>query len=61
MTKLTRRYSGNDSLIFWDHIGCLDDKAAWSACYALGVALQNLEEQALRALEHAMNQPEGKI
>ena len=53
---LPRHYSGDLSRGFWRRIKRLerrDDRSAWGAAYALGCLLQTVEEQALRALEHA--------
>ena len=44
------RYSGDLSHEFWDRVNSVKSHADHSALYALGVALQNLEEQVLRRL-----------
>ncbi len=49
---MPRRYSGPDSLEFWDRVKRLNG-SEHAALYSLGVALQNLEEQVLRELYSA--------
>lgn len=53
MKVLKYRYSGEKSQNFWTVVNDLPDECDRREVYALGVALQNLEEQVLRALEHA--------
>ena len=52
---LEPRYSGRHSEKFWRRVKLLQQKnpRAWYACYALGVALQNLESQVLRTLDES--------
>lgn len=50
--KVTPRYSGPESASFWEAIGALPPPH-YNALYQLGVALQNLEGQVLKALRDA--------
>lgn len=49
---LDYQYSGEKSTEFWDKVNSLNDSDQ-QELYSLGVALQNLEGQVLRALEGA--------
>ena len=45
--KLKPRYSGESSHKFWRRVNSLKGEN-WDAAYAMGVRLQNLEEEVLR-------------
>jgi hypothetical protein len=47
------QYGGDDSRPFWRRVKRLTDEADHAAVYALGVALQNLEEFVLNQLHNA--------
>lgn len=51
--RLEHRYSGPASQKFWTIVNSLPRRGKWETCYSLGVALQNLESQVLREIEHA--------
>lgn len=51
MDKKDYHYSGDNSKAFWERVNALEER--WGELYALGVALQNLEGQVLRALVDA--------
>lgn len=53
------RYSGDLSHGFWKRVNRLPFGGKHEKVYALGVALQNLEGQVLRALYHAENFPDA--
>lgn len=50
--KLTAKYSGAHSLLFWRRINSLPSPRK-EECYALGCVLQNVERDVLRWLECA--------
>ena len=59
MTKHEPRYSGSLSRGYWDSVNDLSGEDHAEA-YALGVALQNLEEQVLKQLNEAHERKEGE-
>lgn len=46
------RYSGKKSTKFWDIVGSIQNECDRRELYALGVALQNLEDFVLKQLNH---------
>ncbi len=55
---MKHKYSGNLSRKFWDRVNDLSGEDHAEA-YALGVALQNLEEQVLKHLNEAHERKES--
>jgi len=51
--KLKPRYSGESSHKFWRRVNSLKGEN-WDAAYAMGVRLQNLEEEVLRFINKEM-------
>ena len=51
--KLKPRYSGEKSGAFWKRVNS-NKKPRWYAAYAMGVRLQNLEEEVLRFINKEM-------
>lgn len=52
MKTIKCKYSGKESIEFWDRVNALKDSDQ-QELYSLGVALQNLEGQVLNQLENA--------